>query len=112
MIKPDIDNKSAAEVVVVQPNIDPYYEKYGSMSYSEQVELMISLSDSLVTNETDILVWPETAVLYLDLDRLNGQKLVKLIRTFLNRYPNLSLVPELLATDTIKTKKLKQQNHI
>ena len=49
------------QVVVVQPNIDPYKEKFYGMAESEQIDLMVELSLSQVDEETDLLVWPETA---------------------------------------------------
>ena len=105
MLKPDFNKHDTVEVVVVQPNIDPYFEKYGSMTYTEQVQRMISLSDSLVTKNTDVLVWPETAVLYVDIDRLNGQNLIKMIRLFLNKYPDLSLVTGIVGNRYYNSKK-------
>jgi apolipoprotein N-acyltransferase len=53
------------EVIVVQPNIDPFNEKFeGSDRYIpkvEQVERMKSLSDSLISPSTRWVLWPETS---------------------------------------------------
>ena len=85
------------EVVVLQPNIDPYTEKFiGSdnfIPFEEQVNQFISLSEEKITAETDFLVWPETAI---D-NAFNEQSLTRYavlndIVTFKNKYPNLSLV--------------------
>ena len=53
-----------AEVIVVQPNIDPYYEKFSSLSPSGQIYRICDLVDSLVTPQTQLIVAPETAIPY------------------------------------------------
>ena len=54
------------EVVVVQPNIDPYNEKFkGSrraMPYEMQFERLIQLSERARTPQTRFILWPETAL--------------------------------------------------
>lgn len=54
------------EVVVVQPNIDPYTEKFpGSKNfipYEEQINRLIELSKKEITPNTKYVFWPETAV--------------------------------------------------
>ena len=47
------------EVVVLQPNIDPY-EKFGTMDQAEQSRQLLRVADSLVTPKTDYIVGPET----------------------------------------------------
>lgn len=50
-----------SEVVVVQPNIDPY-QKFGSISPEEQLDNLIKLSQSIAKPNTEFFVWPETAI--------------------------------------------------
>ena len=50
-----------SEIVVVQPNIDPY-QKFGSISPAEQLENLITLSKSVAKPNTEFFVWPETAI--------------------------------------------------
>lgn len=52
---------NAAEIVVVQPNIDPYYEKFWGMSESDQIDRLISLSREKLSSKTQFVVMPETA---------------------------------------------------
>ena len=49
------------EIVLLQPNIDPYTEKFSSDIYS-QMDKMYLLADSLITPQTDLIVAPETAI--------------------------------------------------
>lgn len=50
------------EVVVVQPNVDPYNEKFSGLSSSAQVDRMFSLAKQEIGPETDYLVLPETSI--------------------------------------------------
>lgn len=50
------------EVVVVQPNIDPYNEKFSGVHPLEQLERMIALAEPLITERTRLVVFPETAL--------------------------------------------------
>ncbi|HEC44119.1 MAG TPA: apolipoprotein N-acyltransferase [Bacteroides sp.] len=50
------------EIVVLQPNIDPYLEKFGGMEMSQQMDILLELADSLTTLETDYIVAPETFI--------------------------------------------------
>ena len=50
-----------SEVVVVQPNIDPY-QKFGSISPAEQLNNLLNLSASVAKPNTEFFIWPETAI--------------------------------------------------
>lgn len=50
-----------SEVVVVQPNIDPY-QKFGAISPQEQLDDLIKLSESVAKPNTEFFIWPETAI--------------------------------------------------
>ena len=49
-------------VIIVQPNIDPYNEKFGKSGFSSQLTMMFDLSDSLNINNYNWLIFPETAI--------------------------------------------------
>ncbi|MCU0415744.1 MAG: apolipoprotein N-acyltransferase [Cytophagaceae bacterium] len=80
------------KVVVVQPNIDPYLEKFpGSSQFiaeGKQIERFISLTkqglqQSLPTTSTPIVLWPETALpLYVDETNIRQQKLLLYLDSF------------------------------
>lgn len=81
-----------ANVVVVQPNIDPY-EKFGSLSADEQVEKLIKLSKDQGQTNTEFFIWPETAI-----SRAIEEKSFRLdpifsrIQNFLVDYKNANLI--------------------
>lgn len=55
------EHVNPSEVVVVQPNIDPY-QKFGTISSQEQLENLIQLSESVAKPNTEFFIWPETAI--------------------------------------------------
>ncbi len=60
------ENGPAVEIVVVQPNIDPYTEKFidsdNFIEFDQQVDRFIHLSKQEITDSTAFLLWPESAI--------------------------------------------------
>jgi apolipoprotein N-acyltransferase len=50
------------EIVVVQPNIDPYL-KFNDLPPIEQTRIQLSLARKFVTSQTDYIVCPETSIM-------------------------------------------------
>lgn len=81
------------ETIVVQPNIDPYTDKFDGMTPEQQLQRLFRLSDSLVTPATRLMFWPETALTdYLDERSLDTEPTVQRIQAWVNRYPELMLI--------------------
>jgi len=55
------ETKDAVEVVLIQPNINPYTEKF-SIDVATQVEKVTNLAKPLITPKTKIIIAPETAI--------------------------------------------------
>ncbi|HSY76741.1 MAG TPA: apolipoprotein N-acyltransferase, partial [Bacteroidia bacterium] len=75
------------EVIVVQPNIDPYNEKFAGSSnaipYPQQFARLLSLSESKRTANTRFILWPETALpANLNEDELIEDPLVKKLQQY------------------------------
>lgn len=59
LIKPDTNSERSIETLSLQPNIDPYTEKY--YTNDERIsERLIDLAEPLLTNEPQLLIAPET----------------------------------------------------
>ena len=54
-------SQNAIQVLVVQPNINPY-TKFTSDSLSAQVKRLVALSRSNMDSNTRLVIWPETAL--------------------------------------------------
>lgn len=91
-------------VVVVQPNIDPY-QKFSSISVTEQFNTLARLSDSVAQINTEYFIWPETALpLYEDEDKIRGNAIFLQAQNFLNKYKNGSLITGLESRKFYQTK--------
>ncbi|MCB9054332.1 MAG: apolipoprotein N-acyltransferase [Chitinophagales bacterium] len=82
-----------SNVVVVQPNIDPY-EKVSTGTFEAQLEKLIRYSEKEIDDNTALLVWPETALYMpggIDEDHMQENYLLNPFFAFLKKHPNLSL---------------------
>jgi apolipoprotein N-acyltransferase len=94
------------DIVVVQPNIDPY-EKYGSLPAERQLANLIRLSDSVALPNTEFFIWPETAIPEAtNEETIRGNNSFHQIQDFLSQYKNgnvLSGIESYLIYDSAKT---------
>jgi len=89
----------AVEVVVVQPNMDPWNEQFTSPP-QEVIQRIIDLSKPLITENTRFLVAPESTIqeglreseLFNRVIRIEPSISMKMLRDFLKGYPHLQLV--------------------
>jgi apolipoprotein N-acyltransferase len=86
------ESEKTLEAVILQPNINPYTEKY-NVNDSRIGELLIGLSKEKVTSETDFLVAPETV--FADgtvLPAFLNSPAYSFSRELLEPYPNLNFM--------------------
>ena len=84
--------KENTNVVIVQPNIDPYNEKF-SGSYEEQLQKMLQLAFQKTDSTTDYLVFPETALTEeLWENELSQRSSIQILQQFLKQYPKLKII--------------------
>lgn len=85
------EKENPSNIVVVQPNIDPYlkFESPAAM----QIAGLIRLSDSIAQPNTEYFIWPETAISE-DADELNIRTNASFlqIQNFLQKYPNANVL--------------------
>ena len=80
------------EAVVLQPNIDPYSEKYNATN-KKVGELLQGLAEESITNKTNLLVTPETVLAEnygVDLPSFNRSSEFFQAKSFVYNYPNLN----------------------
>jgi apolipoprotein N-acyltransferase len=88
-----LENENPANIVIVQPNIDPYSEKFSGMNYAEQLEKLLNLAKLKVDSATDYLVCPETA-LTEDIweNSMERTSSIHRLKEFLKPYPKLKII--------------------
>jgi len=81
------------DVVVIQPNIDPYNEKFSGMSRDEQLEKILTIANEKADSSVDYFVAPETALENnIWLHYINENEHIIRIRDFVRNYPNSRFV--------------------
>lgn len=90
-----VEKENPKNIVIVQPNIDPYSEKYDAEAENEKLEKFVGLAASKVDGETDFIIGPETLFenpgFWNENDLSNNTQLKKLSH-FLQNFPLAELV--------------------
>ena len=86
-----VQGANSPNVVIVQPNIDPY-SKYEETSTEGQILKLITLSEKQIDGNTKLVLWPETALSAAVLqDKVQESLTYKPVFDFVNRHPGLTL---------------------
>jgi apolipoprotein N-acyltransferase len=81
-----------SNIVVVQPNIDPY-QKFGEMPTSVQLAQLLRLSDSIGQANTEYFIWPETAIPEnTDEGTIHSNNNFLATQSFLKKYRNANVL--------------------
>ncbi len=93
LIKPSKQKVPGQQIVIVQPNIDPYNEKFNS-SYESQLALVYNQVKGKISEETNYLVLPETFFTEnVWENNLEACYSVKFLRdSILRKYPKLIII--------------------
>ena len=81
-------------IVIVQPNIDPY-EKVETGTLEAQLRKLIRISDEAIDTNTTLVVWPETAVYLeggIEESNMKANFLLAPFWDFLHRHPKMNLL--------------------
>ncbi len=88
-----IHKGTSLDVVIIQPNIDPYSEKFGSLTGMDQLDKMLKLAEQKVDSNTDLLLLPETSLVGgLQEDIIENSELIRAIRQWMQKYPKLKIL--------------------
>ncbi len=80
-------------VVVIQPNVDPYNEKFTAGSQEQQIQNLINLSEAKMDTNTALIIWPETAVAVgVWEDQITMNAYFQPIWSFLKKHPKVALL--------------------
>ncbi len=98
-----------AEVVVVQPNIDPYTEKFQGaphfIPFDAQLTRMLALSEQQLTPRTRLVLWPETSLEeYYWEKTVDANPKIQRIRQWLGRHPGVALLTGITSVATYPSK--------
>ncbi|MBT8326150.1 MAG: apolipoprotein N-acyltransferase [Bacteroidia bacterium] len=81
------------ETIIVQPNIDPYNDKFTPGEEVKNLVHMLGLAEKEITAKTRYVILPETAVVeYVDEDNSKAFKSIKVLKQFVKQHPNIHLI--------------------
>jgi apolipoprotein N-acyltransferase len=90
-----VEKENPKNIVIVQPNIDPYSEKYDAEAENEKLRKFVSLASTKADHETDFIIGPETLFenpgFWKENDLKNNTQLAQL-SGFLEKYPKAEMV--------------------
>jgi len=87
-----VQKGTPSNVVVVQPNIDPYL-KLNEIPPATQIQILTHLSDSIGQPNTEYFIWPETAIPnYADEAQIRSTPDFITLQNFLGKYKNGTLI--------------------
>jgi apolipoprotein N-acyltransferase len=92
LIKP-LNSIGSSQVVVVQPNIDPY-EKIAAGTFEAQLQKLIQLSEKAIDGNTKLVVWPETALYVgngIEETKMKENFFLNPFWAFLKRHPQITV---------------------
>jgi apolipoprotein N-acyltransferase len=88
----EVDGKDV-EVVVVQPNIDPYQEKFDGLTSMEQLDIFIELAETKLDSNTNYLIGPETAIIDgLWENKIDNAAEISRLKGLIDKYPDLNII--------------------
>jgi len=81
------------KIGIIQPNIDPYTEKFNSMSQKDQVLRLLSMTDRAISDSIDFILWPETAINCIwENNKLMGNYVLHALHSKTILHPSLNMV--------------------
>ncbi len=87
-----VDAGDPVNVVAIQPNIDPYNEKFNGTG-DEQLAKLLRLASTVADSNTNYIVAPETALPDgIWEENLRGHKQIKTIETFIKAFPKATMI--------------------
>jgi len=92
-----IEDGKEIEIVAIQPNIDPetgrFLDTNEMLNIPDRMTKVLELYEKDITPTTQFLVWPEAFldILFLE-DKLHSYVLIDELKSFLKKYPQLSLI--------------------
>lgn len=89
------ETENPKQIVVVQPNIDPYSEKYDAEAEQQKLEKFVSLASDKITAETDFIIGPETLFenpRFWNENEFNGNIALQQLGGFMNSTQKAELV--------------------
>ena len=82
-----------SEITIIQPNIDPYKDKFGGLTPLAQTQQMLALAETKITSGSHLIILPETAIQDgIDELSINNSSSINLLDSFTQNHAGLSVL--------------------
>lgn len=80
------------QVLIIQPNIDPY-SKFEGATVTSQIQKHLLLTENNIDTNTRLVIWPETALpAYIPMEQVPEAIVYQPVFEFVNKHPNITLL--------------------
>lgn len=86
------EEENPCEFVVLQPNIEPYQDKFNFLTRDQQDDILFNLAERGVTPNTRFVVGPETFTWHIDEDNPYSLVTVKRMNQFVQEHPQTNFI--------------------
>lgn len=86
------EKKDPCEFVLLQPNIEPYQDKFNTLTRDEQDDILFSLAERGVTPQTSFVVAPETFTWFINEDAPYTCPTIRRMGAFVKKYPQANFI--------------------
>jgi apolipoprotein N-acyltransferase len=90
------NDKNGSEVIIIQPNTDPYTEKF-TIPFVDQLKKVINMAGPEITENTKWIVTPETTIDDpANLDSLGNDKYIRMLKGMIINHPDINVLSGLV----------------
>lgn len=86
------EKKDPCEFVLLQPNIEPYQDKFNTLTRDEQDDILFRLAERGVTPQTSFVVAPETFTWFINEDAPYTCPTIRRMGAFVKKYPKTNFI--------------------
>jgi len=87
------DGQEAVSIALIQPNLDPYTEKFDPQNYARHLEAFFKTADAIVDDKTQYLLGPETLIVeQIDEKNPSASIYYRQLLEFRKKYPELNII--------------------
>ncbi len=93
LISKPAESNEKVSVLIIQPNINPYTEKYNKSLFKQQISEQIQLAEEKITTQTQLIIYPEASFpLFLNTNSLLINEDINRLKNLSNIYPKISVI--------------------
>jgi len=89
------EKKNPKNIVIIQPNINPYSEEYDFAAESRKLQIFLKLAEEKTSDETDFIIGPETVFenpTYWNEAELSSNSFLHQLNSFIHNYSKAELI--------------------